>query len=472
MLPRRSRTGGAAALLLSLSALAPAQSLPCHDLQAIPPIAGELLAAYPFTGSSNLRIDQGSQTVFSQAFGNFTLGTVVPIASATKTLSAAVLMSLVDSGVLSLDDRVGQWLPEWNSSAMAPITLRMCFSHTSGLPASHPAMLSDSITLRQAAALISTATLEYAPGTTFRYGDVGMHVAGAVCEVASGQSWVQLFQQRIAQPLQMVATDYLGPGTPANPRIGHGGRSNQRDYAEFFAMLRGGGLWHGVRVLSAASVAVMLTDHTSGLPIGHTPHPYQAPYGIGIWLDRKDSQGRVVFASGVGALGFAGWLDRDHDTSGAFVVQNQNPNSYPYLERMWQAAADALLPAGVTCFGSGSPPCADGTWVTGTSPAAAGNLDFAVRCAKAPANALGFVLLGPPLAAGQPFADLVGYVGPTIPVVAAVVSAAEGRATLAAPLPSGIGGAVLGLQSLWLSPASCTQLGLQASHALQLDVLP
>jgi CubicO group peptidase (beta-lactamase class C family) len=462
----------ALSLALLLSPAAVAQNLPCHDFQAIPPIAAELLAAWPLTGSSVLRIDQHGQTVFARAFGSYTLATVVPIASATKTLSAAVLMSLVDSGALALDDRVGQWLPEWNTGVRAQITLRMCFSHTSGLPASHPAMLDETITLRQAAARLATAALEYPPGTTFRYGDVGMHVAGAVCEVASGQSWANLFAQRIAQPLQMVATDYLGLGSASNPRIGHGGRSNQRDYAVFFDLLRAGGTWNGTRVLSVASVETMLTDHTSGLPIGHTPHPYRAPYGIGIWLDRSDSQGRVVFASGVGALGFAGWLDRDHDASGAFVIRNQNPQTYPYLERMWQAAADAMLPPGITCFGAGSPTCAGGTWANGSSPAAAGNLDFEVRSAHAPTNAPGFVLLGDPLVAGQPFVDLVGHVGPTIAVAAAVASDADGRAALAAPLPTALAGATLGLQSLWLTPATCTQLGLQASHALRLDVAP
>jgi len=190
-----------------------AAQAPCHDLLAITAIRQDLLVAFPVTGSSCVQVDQRGATSYREAAGSFTLQTVVPIASATKTLSAAVLMSLVDDGDLSLDDTVGHWLPEWNNGVRASITLRMCFTHTAGLPSTHPAVGDDSITLRAAAMQLANVPLSYAPGTAFLYGGVSMHVAGAVCEVAAGQSWNQLFQQRIATPLGMTATDHGAFGT-------------------------------------------------------------------------------------------------------------------------------------------------------------------------------------------------------------------------------------------------------------------
>lgn len=449
-----------------------AQSLACHDLLGITPIAQELLAQFPFTGSSCVRVDVLGSPVYQQAFGSFTLQQVVPIASATKTLSAAVLMSLVDSGLLSLNDRVGQYLPEWNVGTRAQITLRMCFTHTAGMATSSPLISDDSITLRQAAQQLANTPLAYVPGSGFSYGGVSMHVAGAVCEVASGQTWVQLFTQRIATPLQLSTTDYYAFGVTQNPRIAGGAQCNLRDYAVFVDMLRAGGVWNGVQVLSVASVDTMLTDQTSGVPILNTPHPDNAPYGIGIWLDRRDSQGRTLLASGVGAFGFAGWVDRAHAASGVFLVRNQNANTFPLVQRIWRETDAALLPAGLTCVGTGSPACASGAWLNGTTPANAGNADFALLAARAPANAPGVLVLGDPLPVGLSLLDLTAFVGPTLDVIAGLVADANGRAQIAAPLAGSLAGAVVGLQAAWLSPTACTQFGLQASHAIRIDVLP
>jgi CubicO group peptidase (beta-lactamase class C family) len=407
-----------------------------------------------------------------QAFGSFTLQEVVPIASATKTLSAAVLMSLVDSNVLSLDDRVGQYLPEWNVGSRALITLRMCFTHSSGLPNSHPAISDNTITLRQAAQTLATVPLQGVPGAAFAYGGVSMHIAGAVCEVAAGQSWAQLFQQRVAGPLQMTTTDYFAFGPTLNPRIAGGARCNARDYAALVDMLRGGGVWNGVTVLSPASVATILTDQTSMLPIINSPHPTNAPYGIGIWLDRRDSLGRTLLASGVGAFGFTGWVDLAHDASGVLLVRNQNANVIPYVARIWAECDAALLPPGVACVGTGSPACAAGTWLNSSQRAKAGNLDFAVLAARAPVGLPGALVLGDPLPTGRPLFDLSAFVGPQFDLVAGLVADANGRAQVAAPLAATLAGATFGLQSVWLSPNPCLQLGLQASHAIRVDVLP
>jgi CubicO group peptidase (beta-lactamase class C family) len=463
-----SRTAFAALLLGTPT---PAQA-PCHDLSAVTTIAQQLLAAYPAQASSCLGYEQAGQQLYQQTFGTFTLGQVVPIASATKTLSAAVLMSLVDSGTLHLDDRVGQWLPEWNTGLKATITLRMCFTHTAGMIEMHPLIGDDTITLRQAAAGLAAVPLVSVPGSRFAYGGASMHVAGAVCEVASGIPYGQLFQQRIAQPLGMTVTDYLGIGTAGNPRIAGGARSNLQDFQRFMRMLRQRGAFGATQVLSTASVDTMLSDQTSTIPIGSTPHPDLAPYGIGIWLDRRDSAGRTVAASAVGAFGFAGWVDRAHDGSGVFVIDFWNQTSWPYLQRMWDAIDDAVLPAGVTCVGQGSPGCASGSWLNGKSAASGGNVDFALRASRAPAGLPGVLVLGDPLPSGLPFADLVAHVGPQFAVVASLIADVDGRASVPVPLSPPLVGAVVGVQAVWLTPLGCTALGLQASHAVRITVLP
>ena len=69
-------------------------------------------------------------------FGSYTPQTEEYIASAGKWLAAATIAAVVDRGLLSWDDRVGQWLP--GPSEASEIRLRQLLSHTSGLAAQHP----------------------------------------------------------------------------------------------------------------------------------------------------------------------------------------------------------------------------------------------------------------------------------------------------------------------------------------------
>lgn len=455
----------------SLAAFAAAQSIGCHDFGAVLPIQQQLLAQSP-TADNAVRLDAANGLLVEQSVGSMTPTFQIAIASATKTLSAAVLMSLVDSGQLQLDDTVGQYLPEWNIGAKAQITLRMCFTHTAGTAASAPAISDDTITLRQAAAQLANLPLQNAPGSTFAYGGVSMHIAGAVCEVVTGQTWATLFAQRIANPLGLGATDYGAFGPTANPRIAGGAQSTLRDFARFTSMLRARGLWNGTQVLSQTSVDAMTTAQTVGIPVDATPHPHGAPYGIGMWIDSRDAQGRTLLASAVGAFGFAGWVDRVHDLSGTFAVRYLNQVTFPFLERIYGEVDAAVLPAGWSCLGAASPACASPVWMNGTRLAKTGTSDAAVRIDRAPAGLPGALVLGDPLPSGLPIADLTAFVGPQLTVVAGLVADANGKASLPVSLVGVPVGAFVGVQTVWLSPSGCALLGLQASHGLRLDVLP
>ncbi len=57
------------------------------------------------------------------------------IASTAKAYSGGVALSLVEEGVMSLDDTVGELLP-WTNPDWHPVTLAQALHHTSGLPTS------------------------------------------------------------------------------------------------------------------------------------------------------------------------------------------------------------------------------------------------------------------------------------------------------------------------------------------------
>ena len=61
-----------------------------------------------------------------------TTGTAFPFASISKTLTAAVVLQLVDEGKLDLDEPAARYLPAYGLDKR--ITVRMLMDHRSSLP--------------------------------------------------------------------------------------------------------------------------------------------------------------------------------------------------------------------------------------------------------------------------------------------------------------------------------------------------
>jgi len=55
------------------------------------------------------------------------------IASSSKWLSAALVMTFVDEGKLRLDDTVGMYLPVSTQHGKGGVTVRQCLSHLTGI---------------------------------------------------------------------------------------------------------------------------------------------------------------------------------------------------------------------------------------------------------------------------------------------------------------------------------------------------
>lgn len=352
--PMRAPTFWTAVLLLAALASAPASRAQPSDFSAVDALVRSSLPE--LGGGAELLVLQHGAVVFREQYGTWDSTAAVPIASATKWLSAGVLMSLVDEGRLSLDAAAVEYVPSFGGDK-AGITVRQLFSHTSGLQRENNAVLnSGTITLAEAADALALVPVAAPPGRDFAYGGVSMQVAGRVAEVAgggplpSGAAWDSLFARRIARPLGMRRTDYdlvggVTPGPTDNPRIAGGAQSTAADYARFLQMLLDGGLYRGTRVLSQAAVDTMLADQTRGARIVASPYiglsqlvgmPELARtrYGVGVWREVVDtSTGRLLEASCQGAFGFSPWIDVDRDVVAVLAIGGRLADAFPtYIE--------------------------------------------------------------------------------------------------------------------------------------------
>ncbi len=300
---------------------------PTYDFSNVTTLIENTVTSQGLDGASLILVKDG-QVIYEHYFGSYNAATTVPIASSTKWLSAATFMTLVDDGTIGLDDPVSDYLPEW-TGAMGAITMRQLWSLTSGLVDEHPCMDDLSTTLAACVEQIRLAGLVAPPGSQFYYGGASMMVAGRVAEVATGQSWAQMYQQRIKNPIGLPFTGY---GFTANPRISGGAFSRLNEYASLLQMLLDGGTYGPELILRPDSVREMQKDQTFGAPIAYTPHPDARRYGIGEWRDIVDGGGNAVQVSSQGKFGFSPWIDNQRGYLGVFLVNDLLfPSLYPVV---------------------------------------------------------------------------------------------------------------------------------------------
>jgi CubicO group peptidase (beta-lactamase class C family) len=269
-------------------------------------------------------IVQGDSVIYERYWGTWNSNTYQAIASGSKMPSMALIMRLIDEGYLSPNDTVQNFLPSFSGKPV--ITLHQLMNHTSGLPGQSPFISNNNITLQQAVDNIGLNTpMAYTPGTEFRYGGVGMHVAGRMAEIATGMRWDSLFQQKIAIPLGMTNTDYIALGATTNFRIAGGMGTTMPDFAKLLTMLLNYGKFGNTQVIDSLTVKMMQSDQTNGVPLTGTPYAgdplrQNLRYGYGVWVEQETNGETTQFGS-QGAFGFTPWIDRCRNIACVFFVR-------------------------------------------------------------------------------------------------------------------------------------------------------
>jgi serine-type D-Ala-D-Ala carboxypeptidase/endopeptidase len=303
-------------------------------------------------GGCALLIVHNDSVIYDSSFAlpgkSFSKDKIVPIASASKWLSAGVIMALVDEGKLSLDSKISTHVPAFTGEK-AGITIRQLFSHTSGLPGGlndASCLNSNEGTLEACADQIASLQLIATPGSALSYGGNSMQACGRVAEVVSGiqlpsgQCWDTLFARSISHPLSMTHTAFDLPPlySTENPRVPGGAISNASDYMRYLRMLLNKGVIDGKRVLSQRAIDTMLCDQTRGASIIYTPYLIardldsslvNTRYGIGNWCEVVDKSGRVIESGSQGKFGFSPWIDRQRNLAGILTMNNDFVKAFP-----------------------------------------------------------------------------------------------------------------------------------------------
>lgn len=256
---------------------------------------------------------------------DYDVNTRQPIASCSKWLSAALVMTFIDDGSLKLSDTVGRYLPVLSAHGKGGITISQCLSHLTGINApplkESLAGIKQIQTMDEAIELIADLPMEGKPGSVFHYSNAGLQIAGAVIEKISGKSFETLFAERIAKSLGMTNTDF-GKNKVALPA--GGAYSTPNDYLNFLVMILNKGTFNGKRILSEKSINEMQVNRLNGLRIAYSPAEAGGfGYGYGEWImDKTTGSANARAVSSPGLFGSFPWIDNEKHYAAFLMTYN------------------------------------------------------------------------------------------------------------------------------------------------------
>jgi CubicO group peptidase (beta-lactamase class C family) len=259
---------------------------------------------------------------------DFSSTTKERIASCSKWLSAALVMSFVDEGKLSLDDSIGKYLPVMTANKKGNIKIWQCLSHLTGIKSGSLKDSRELITgaenMDDAINAIATQPMEGEPGKTFHYSSAGLQIVAAIIEKIGKKDFETLFNERIAQPCNMKNTDF---GKGKVPLAAGSAWSTAEDYINFLSMILNEGIFNGKRVLSKNAITEMQKNRVNkNTTIKYTPAEAGSwGYGFGEWvMDDATGDKRSDGVTSPGLFGSFPWVDNKLQYAGFLFTFNIN----------------------------------------------------------------------------------------------------------------------------------------------------
>ncbi|MDP4285132.1 MAG: serine hydrolase domain-containing protein [Bacteroidota bacterium] len=282
-----------------------------------------------------------------EALKDYNINTRARIASCSKWLSAALVMTFVDKGKLNLNDTIGKFFPVFTQHQKGNITILDCLSHMTAIDGGNlkqsREIINKSNSMEETINKIAQLPMEGAPGKVFHYSSIGLQIAAAIIQKISGKDFKLLFSERIAKPCNMINTDF---GNEKVPLAAGGAFSTPEDYIHFLQMILQDGNFNGKQILSKESVFKMEQDYIKNAKVSYSPEQAgNMGYGLGEWI-MEDDKLRAGVVTSPGLFGSFPWVDNKRHYAGfLFVVnlkQRDREKNYTDLKEIIDKEIDRL----------------------------------------------------------------------------------------------------------------------------------
>ncbi len=279
-----------------------------HGREAVDSVAN----ANGFSGV--VGVDRGGRIELAKAYGSANrasgianaVDTQFGIASGTKGLTAATVVSLIEDGTLAFSTPARSVLGGDLPLIGDDVTVEHLLSHRSGIgdyfdeeaeidldDYQVPIGVHRLANTEQYLAVLDGYRPKFAPGERFAYCNSGYVVLALIAERASGVPFHELVRQRVCAPAGMHDTEFLrSDDLPRRAAIGYLGLDGATRTNVFHLPVRGsgdGGIYSTVADFSAFWNAlfagrIVATDLVAEMVRPRSETPQNSRYGLGFWL--------------------------------------------------------------------------------------------------------------------------------------------------------------------------------------------
>lgn len=304
--------------------------------------------------------------------------TVFNIASITKQFTAIAALKLQEMGLISLEDNVAKYFPEFKSDIWKKVKLKHLLSHSSGVIDARPRTDHDFVyfaTDVQSIQYMKTLDkLRFEPGTNYEYVNPTFDLFYVIIEKVTGETFENFQKKYIFDKAQMNNVRYFSP-EKVIPNVAHGYIVNEDavvtgldsdtdkkrtkkatdyvdskgvhwaecDYGEetFFATKADGGIYTSTRdflnwelalrnnlVVNEASKRQAYKPHTlvSGSKHSNYQNRENTSYGLGWFIETKPNCETKIYHTGDNG-GFQAYAAKYEDSNvNVIMFENRNDN--------------------------------------------------------------------------------------------------------------------------------------------------
>ncbi len=285
------------------------------------------------------------------------------LASMSKPITAVAALILVDRGLLSLEDPIEKYLPEFSKlfvgkiengevveeiEAITAVTIKELLTHSSGIGSGDIGAkdflaipVEERATLETAMPHYAKCRLEFEPKTSSDYSPfIGLDILSRIIEIVSGKAYDRFLKEEIFDKLGMRDTTFVPTRSQWDRMVrfatdedgkcvsepldttrvfehypltffsgAAGLASTMDDYFAFAKMLLNEGEYNGVRILNVDTVRAMATPQLSKEVL-----PPPQVWGLGVRVITDETYGTLVknCYGWAGAYGTYFWVDPDN----------------------------------------------------------------------------------------------------------------------------------------------------------------
>ena len=316
-----------------------------------------------FPGAT-VAVGTADSMLYHKAYGTFTYdagSTVVDtlsifdMASLTKVFATSMcMMKCIDSGLVSAEDYVKDWIPEFDNNGKGVIKVKNLLLHNSGLPAYTSAASTRSATLDKIYNISMTQSLG-----TYTYSCLNFIMNMRVIEAATGMMMWEFYKQIYTDPMGLSSSMFCPPdslhteclpttttlqGTVHDPLAagldGYSGNaglfSTSGDLAKFCQMMLNYGSLNGHKYVDSTTVVPFTTLQASD---------GSRAYGWGI---NGSSAGSLMSDLNYGHTGYTGtsaFLDPTRELFVVLLTNRVYPDDRTSVSSIRQGVADAAVRA-------------------------------------------------------------------------------------------------------------------------------